>query len=95
MTVLYHLRGYDKRTEFVVVDFDIPTAMLPFVKALLPDIDADPDLVEPHAIACNQVARLAGELRISVDLEAYDFYIEATEDRRTAGEKNGPVRARA
>lgn len=95
MTVSYHLRGYDKRTEFVGVEFDIPAAMLPFVKALLPDVDADPDLFEPHAIACRQVARLADELRISVDAEAYDFYIEANEDRRTAGERPGPVRARA
>jgi hypothetical protein len=95
MTVVYHLRGYDKTTEFVSVEFDIPAAMLPLVKALLPDIDADPDLVEPHAIACDQVARLAHELRVSVNPDSFDFYIEADEDWRTAGKRHDPVRAKA
>lgn len=95
MTVAYHLRGYDKRTEFVGVEFDIPATKLAFVKSLLPDIDEDPDLVEPHAIACEQVARLASELRFSVDPKAYDFYIEADEDLRIAGGRRGPERASA
>lgn len=95
MTVAYHLRGYNRRTEFVGVEFDIPVTMLPFVKGLLPDSDADPDLFEPHAIACEQVARLARELGINVDPTAFDFYIEADEDWRTAGGRRGPARARA
>jgi len=95
MTVAYHLRGYDKRTEFVGVEFDIPEAMLPLVKTLLADIDADPDLVEPHPIACDQVARLARELDLIVDPTAFDFYIEADEDRRTATGRRVAARARA
>jgi hypothetical protein len=95
MTVAYHLRGYDKTTEFVGVEFDIPTIMLPFVKDLLQQAAADPDLIEPHELVSDQVARLAHELAIVVDPDAFDFYIEADEDWRTVAEKRDALRARA
>jgi hypothetical protein len=95
MTVAYHLRGYDKTTEFVGVEFDIPVKLLRLVKSLLPDIDVDPDLFDPHAIACDQVARLADELNVSLDPTAFDFYIESDEDWRIARDRREPARARA
>ena len=66
MTVAYHLRGYDKTTELVGVEFDIPVTMLPFVKDLLPEASADPDLVDPHELVSDQVARLAHELGVAL-----------------------------
>jgi hypothetical protein len=95
MTVAYHLRGYDKTTEFVGVEFDIPATMLPFVKDLLPEASADPELIEPHELAGDQVARLAHELAIVVDPDAFDFYIETDEDWRTVANKRDTLRARA
>ncbi len=82
MTVAYHLRGYDKTTELVGVEVDIPATTLPFLKDLVPQAAADPDLVEPHELARDQVARLACELGIGIDPDAFDFYIEADEDWR-------------
>lgn len=95
MTVAYHLRGYDRTTEYVGVELDIPVELLPLVKSLLPDLDADPDLYHPHAIACDQVARLTQELSVSVDPSAFDFYIEADEDWRTGRDRRAPARAQA
>ena len=95
MTVAYHLRGYDRTTEFVGVEFDIPATMLPFVKDLLQQAAADPDLVEPHELVSDQVARLAQKLGIDIDPDAFDFYIEADEDWRTVAEKRDTLRARA
>jgi hypothetical protein len=94
MTVAYHLRGYDKTTEFVGVACDIPTTMLPFVKDLLQQAAADPDLMEPHELVRDQVARLAHELAIVVDPDAFDFYLEADEDWRAVAEKRDTLRAR-
>jgi len=82
MTLAYHLRGYDKTTEFVGVEFDIPSTMLSFVKDLLPEASANPDLIEPHELMSDQVARLAHELGIGVDPDGFDFYIEADEHWR-------------
>ena len=95
MTVAYHLRGYDKTTEYVGVEFDIPATMLSFVKDLLAEASADPDLIEPHELASDKVARLAHELGIGVDPNAFDFYLEADEDWRTVAEKRDALRARA
>jgi len=95
MTVAYHLRGYDKTTELVGIEFDIPSTMLPFVKDLLQQAAADPDLVEPHELVSDQVARLAQKLGIDIDPDAFDFYIEADEDWRTVAEKRDTLRARA
>jgi hypothetical protein len=79
----------------VGVEFDVPATMLPFVKELLPEASTDPDLIEPHELASEQVARLAHELGIGVDPDAFDFYIEASEDWRTVAEKRDALRARA
>jgi hypothetical protein len=95
MTVAYHLRGYDRTTEFVGVEFDIPATMLPLVKDLLQQTSADPELIEPHGLAGDQVVRLAHELGIVVDPEGFDFYIEADEDWRTVAKKRDALRARA
>ena len=95
MTVAYHLRGYDRTTEFVGVEFDIPATTLPFLKDLLQQAAADPDLTEPHELVSDQVARLAQELAIVVDPDAFDFYIEADEDWRTVANKRDTLRARA
>jgi hypothetical protein len=94
MTVAYHLRGYDKTTELVGVEFDIPVTMLPFVKDLLPEASADPDLVDPHELVSDQVARLAHELGVGIDPHEFDFYIEADEDWRTVSAKRDALRAR-
>jgi hypothetical protein len=69
--------------------------MLPFVKYLLPEASADPDLVEPHELVSDQVARTAQELGIDIDPEAFDFYLEADEDWRTVAAKRDALRARA
>lgn len=95
MTVAYHLRGYDKTTELVGVEFDIPATKLPFLKDLVLQAAADPDLVEPHELVKDQVARLACELGIGIDPDAFDFYIEADEDWRTVAKKRDALRARA
>ncbi len=95
MTVAYHLRGYDKTTKPVGAEFDIPATMLPFVKDLLPEASADPDLIEPHELVSDRVVRLAHELGIGTDPDAFDFFIEADEDWRSLGEKRGPLRAHA
>ena len=89
MTVAYHLRGYDKTTELVGVEFDIPVTMLPFVKDLLPEASADPD-----ELVSDQVARLAHELGVGIDPHEFDFYIEADEDWRTVSAKRDALRAR-
>ncbi len=95
MTVAYHLRGYNKATELVGVEFDIPATMLPFMKDLVPEASADPDLIEPHELVSEQVARLAHELGIGIDPDAFDFYIEADEDWRTVTQRRDALRARA
>src|SRR5208337_1620111 len=91
MTVAYHLRAYDKTTGFVGVEFDIPVTLLAFVKDLFPEASADPDLIDPHESACDQVARLAHELGIGVDPDAFDFYIEADEDWRLVEEAKARI----
>jgi hypothetical protein len=92
MTVAYHLRGYDRTTELVGVEFDIPATTLPFLKDLVPQAAADPDLIEPHELVRDQVARLVRELGIGIDPDAFDFYIEADEDWRAVAEKRDAVR---
>jgi hypothetical protein len=61
----------------------------------LPEASADPELIEPHELAGDQVARLAQKLGIGIDPHAFDFYIETDEDWRTVANKRDTIRARA
>lgn len=80
ITVKYHLFGFDRCTEFLAVDFDIPEALLPMVRQLLPEAEDDPDFVDPHEITSNQTARLAEILGLTIEVEPdEDAYVVAAQ----------------
>jgi hypothetical protein len=80
VTVTWHLRGFDKATEFEAVDFDIPRELLPMVRQLLPDVRDDPDFIDPHEITRDQTARLAEAMALAIDPDRYFWSVESNED---------------
>jgi len=94
VTVTWHLRGFDKATEFEAVDFDIPQAMLPTVRQLLPEPEDDPDFVDPHELTGDQTARLAEALGLTVDPDLYHYYVESDEDPYVVAAQVAAMRAK-
>ena len=95
MTVKYHLCGFDRRTDFLGVDIEIPPAMLAAVRELLPEAADDPEFIDPHAITDSQAIRVAEVLGVSVDLERFEYFIESDEDWRVVAAQCEAMRAKA
>ena len=95
MTVTWHLRGFDKDTEFEAVDFDIPRALLPMVRQLLPEAVDDPDFVDPHEITADQTARLAEAMGLITDPDLYYYSVESDEDPHVVTAQIEAMRAKA
>jgi len=95
MTVTWHLRGFDHRTEREGVDIDIPQAMLPVVREIAPQTKNDPDLVDPHELTRDQAVRLAELLSVSVDPDRYTWSVESEEDWRIVAAQKHDLRAKA
>jgi len=95
MTATWHLRGFDKDTEFEAVDFHIPRALLPMVRQLLPEAGDDPDFIDPREITADQTARLAEAMGLIVDPDLYYCSLESDEDPRVVAAQIEAMRAKA
>jgi hypothetical protein len=95
VTVKYHLCGYDRSTEFLAVDFDIPESMLPVVRQLVPEAEDDPDFIDPQEITGEQVARLAAALGLTVDPDLYHYSVESDEDPYVVAAQIAAMRGKA
>jgi hypothetical protein len=95
MTVTWHLRGFDKSTDFLAIEFDIPRAALPSVRRVLPEAEDDPDFVDPREVTPHQTARLAEVLGVSLDPEAYHYSVESEEDPYVVAAQVEAMRAKA
>jgi hypothetical protein len=95
VTVKYHLCAYDRCTEFLAVDFDIPEALLPAVRQLMPEASDDPDFIDPHEITSEQTARLARILGLTIDPDQYYYSVESDEDAYVVAAQVAAMRAKA
>jgi len=95
VTVRYHLRGYDLRTEFLGTDNDIAPKMLPAVCAILPASADDPDFDNPLEINAAEAIRLGELLGVPIDLDRFVYYVESNEDSHVVAAQVQGMRARA
>lgn len=95
MTVKYHLRGFDRRTEFLGVDIDISPELLAVVRELLPEAADDPEFIDPLPITDSQAIRVAEVLGVPVDPDRFEYFIESDEDWRVVAAQCEALRAKA
>jgi hypothetical protein len=80
MSLRRHLRGYDKWSEALRSQYDVPKELLPIARQLIGETPDDPDLLDPHPLDPDQVRALARRLGMQIDPQQYDYYLEADED---------------
>ena len=88
MTMTWHLRGFDKRTEFLAIDFEIPQAMVP-------EAQDDPDFADPHEITRDQTVKLAAALALAIDPDLYHYSVESEDDPYVVAARTEALCARA
>jgi hypothetical protein len=93
VTATWTLRGFDRRTEFVACETDIPGEMLEAVRGIVPPKEDDPDFVDPVEITPDQAERLAAILGATVDTSRFDYFVESEEDWQSVAKKIAAMRA--
>jgi hypothetical protein len=93
MTLVHHLRGYDKHTELLCVEYDIAEPLLSLIRELVTAPPDDPDLIQPYPLDQTQVVRLAERMGNVADPLAFDYFVEADEDWQSVAAQRDALRA--
>jgi broad specificity phosphatase PhoE len=81
--IVHSLVGYDRRTERVAEEFDLPDAMLPRAKELAQVPSDDPEAVMCYALDASRAHELAQILKARIDTERCDYFLEGFEPSGT------------
>ena len=80
--VSHSLVGYDRVTERVAEEFDVPDAVLPKAKELAGVPADDPDAMMCYPLDAARARRLAAMLKASIDTGRRDYFLEGCEADR-------------
>ena len=73
---IHRLTGYDRTTELLSVEHEVPTEHLARVKKLAGVGPDDPDAIGSYPLDREQAERIAHLLGAKIDLDSCDFFHE-------------------
>jgi hypothetical protein len=73
---IHRLTGYDRTTELLSVEHDIPAEHLARAKRLAGVALDDPDAIGSYPLDRKQARRIAHLLGTKIDLDSCDFFLE-------------------
>jgi hypothetical protein len=74
------LVGYDRKTEYVGVERDIPAKALDYAKARAKVQADDPDVALSYPLDAEAAKDIAGAIGLKIDTGACDFFLEGFSD---------------
>jgi len=74
--VTHRLVGYDRSTEAVAVEYEIPERFLDFAKGVAGVGSDDPDAVMCYQLSPSEARDLAGTIDAPIDTDRLDFFME-------------------
>ena len=80
MRLAHRLRGYDKRTDELAFECDIPPNLVTHLKRVVSAYPDDPDLAGLYALNEEQAQRIALALERPLDLKRLTFVLDASAD---------------
>lgn len=91
MSVVHFLRGYDRATDALSVQYEIPQPLLAWALRSIRLEENDPEAYGVYPLAASQardVAALIGrEPQVAKDLPSLEFFLEAEGDHETVREQ--------
>ena len=85
--IAHSLVGYDRQTERVAEEFDVPDSVLPSATVLADVPIDDPDALMCYPLDAAKAHNLADVLKAKIDTERRDYYLEGFgEDARIGRE---------
>jgi hypothetical protein len=77
MNVMHRLTGYDRASDALVEQHDVPSRLLPLAKSLARVADDDPEAVWSYLLDAHQVQSLAAALDVPLDVRRNEYFLEA------------------
>ncbi|HJU16020.1 MAG TPA: hypothetical protein VJ770_06090 [Stellaceae bacterium] len=74
--IVHQLTGYDRETELLAVEYDIPSRLLSEVKRMAEVSAEDPEAVGSYPLRRDQASNIAKLLGIHIDVDGFDFFLE-------------------
>jgi hypothetical protein len=74
--VVHRLTGYDRRTELLASECDIPIEDIARVREIARVGPDDPDVIGSYLLDRQQAERIARLLGAEIDADRYDFFLE-------------------
>ena len=74
--ITHSLVGYDRNTERVAEEFDVPDAALPIAKQLARVLDDDPEAIRCYSLEAAGARELAALLDAKIDPDRNDYFLE-------------------
>ena len=75
--VIHRLVGYDRRTDRITVQFDIPNELMPEVKKIAKVTADDPDAVWSYPLSKAGTGRVAALIGAKLPDDNAEFFVEA------------------
>jgi hypothetical protein len=75
-SIVHQLTGYDRETELLAVEYDIPTAQLAQVKKIAGISADDPEAVGSYPLRRDQASDIAKLLGVPIDIDRFGFFLE-------------------
>jgi hypothetical protein len=74
--IVHRLTGYDRKTELLAIECEIPVGDITRVKEIAGVGPSDPDAIGSYPLDQGQVERVVRLLGAEIDAERYDFFLE-------------------
>lgn len=77
MNAIHRITGYEKRTERLEMEYDVPPGQLPELRQLANVPSSDVDAIGSYRLPPEAISKAAAELKQTLNTDAYDWYLEA------------------
>lgn len=74
--ITHRLVGYDRATERVVDEYDVPDTILPTAKMIAHVPADDPEAAMCYRLAADEARGLAGFIKAGIDADGRDYFLE-------------------
>jgi hypothetical protein len=86
MSVVHRVTGYDRATDALIEQHEVPARLLIAAKAAALISTDDPDAIWSYKLSADAANRLAAAMRVALDTARNDYFLEAfTESDSKAG----------
>ncbi|MCJ2096399.1 hypothetical protein MKK67_28420 [Methylobacterium sp. J-072] len=76
MKVDHIVAGYDKGTERLTIEHDVPASLFAEVRSLAQVPDTDQLALGSYPLSLSAVRRIASQIAAPLNVDAYDWYLE-------------------